>query len=129
MDIAVFSDIHGNDAALQACIDYCMGKGITNYILLGDFISDCPGVKKTMELIYVLKQYFTCYIIRGNREEYMLNNRKNGENLWEKGSGSGSLLYTASGVLRECRDLSIAMDHQLCRQSFCLVKRGTPSVL
>ncbi|WP_050008161.1 metallophosphoesterase family protein [Butyrivibrio sp. WCE2006] len=94
MDIAVFSDIHGNSAALQACIDYCMGKGITNYILLGDFISDCPGVKKTMELIYVLKQYFTCYIVRGNREEYMLNYRKNGETGWEKGSGSGSLLYT-----------------------------------
>lgn len=94
MDIAVFSDIHGNNCALQACIDYCMGKGITNYVLLGDFISDCPGVEKTMELIYVLKQYFECHIIRGNREEYMLNYRKNKEIGWEKGSGSGSLLYT-----------------------------------
>ena len=94
MDIAVFADIHGNNVALQACVDYCMGKGITNYILLGDFIGDCPGVKKTMELIYVLRQYFTCYTVRGNREEYMLNYRKAGETGWMKGSGSGSLLYT-----------------------------------
>ncbi|MBE5842855.1 MAG: metallophosphoesterase family protein [Butyrivibrio sp.] len=93
MDIAVFSDIHGNHTALQAVIDYCMGKGITNYILLGDFISDCPNPQKTMELVYVLKQYFTCYIVRGNREEYLLNYKKSGQDNWSKGSGSGNLLY------------------------------------
>ena len=94
MDIAVLGDVHSNHAALQAVIDYCMGKGITNYILLGDFISDCPNPQKTMELIYVLKQYFTCYIVRGNREEYMLSYRKGGQEGWSKGSCSGSLLYT-----------------------------------
>jgi predicted phosphodiesterase len=94
MDIAVFADVHSNHSALQACIDYCMGKGITNYILLGDFVTDCPDPQKTMELIYVLKQYFTCYIVRGHCEERLLNYRKSGENGWSKGSGSGSLLYT-----------------------------------
>ncbi len=94
MDIAIIGDVHSNHVALQAVIDYCMGKGITNYILLGDFISDCPNPQKTMELIYVLKQYFTCNIVRGNREEYMLNYRKSDRKIWSKGSGSGSLLYT-----------------------------------
>jgi predicted phosphodiesterase len=47
-----------------------------------------------MELIYVLKQYFNTYIIRGNREEYLLNYKKTGEGRWKKGSASGSLLYT-----------------------------------
>ncbi len=94
MDIAVLADVHSNHSALQACIDYCMGKGITNYILLGDFVTDCPNPQKTMELIYVLKQYFTCYIVRGHREENLLSYRKNGETGWSKGSGSGSLLYT-----------------------------------
>ena len=46
------------------------------------------------ELIYVLKQYFNTYIIRGNREEYLLNYKKTGEGRWKKGSASGSLLYT-----------------------------------
>ena len=94
MDIAIFSDVHSNHVALQACIDYCMKKGITNYILLGDYVSDCPNPQKTMELIYVLKQYFNCYIVRGNREDYLLDYRKKGEDTWSKGSGSGNLLYT-----------------------------------
>ncbi len=94
LDIAVFSDIHGNHSALQACIDYAVGKGITNFVLLGDYVTDCPNPQKTMELIYVLKQYFNTYIIRGNREEYLLNYRKSGEGNWKKGSASGSLLYT-----------------------------------
>ena len=94
MDIAVFSDVHGNYSALQASIDYAVGKGITNFLLLGDYITDCPYPQKTMELIYVLRKYFTTYIIRGNREEYLLNFRKNGEGNWKKGSASGSLLYT-----------------------------------
>lgn len=93
-DFAVFSDIHGNHSALQACIDYAMGRGITNFVLLGDYVTDCPNPQKTMEKIYVLKQYFNTYIIRGNREEYLINYRKSGAGNWKKGSASGSLLYT-----------------------------------
>ena len=94
MDLAVFSDVHGNYSALQACMDYCMGKGITNYVLLGNFVSSCPNPQKTMELIYVLKQYFNCYIVKGNREEDFLNYKNKGKELWKKGSGSGEMLYT-----------------------------------
>ena len=93
-DYAVFSDVHANHTALQACIDYAVGKGITNFVLLGDFVTDCPNPQKTMELIYVLKKYFNTYIVRGNREEYLLNYRKDGTGNWKKGSASGALLYT-----------------------------------
>ena len=41
-DFAVFSDIHGNHTAFQACVDMAMEKGITNFVLLGDFVTDCP---------------------------------------------------------------------------------------
>lgn len=94
MDIAVFSDVHSNHSALQACIDYCMGKGITNYVLLGDFVGDGPNPEKTMELIYVLQQYFKCYIVKGNREDQLLKFRKNKDDSFIKGSGSGAMLYT-----------------------------------
>lgn len=93
-DFAVFSDIHGNHSALQAAIDYACGRGITNFVLLGDYVTDCPNPQKTLEKIYVLKQYFNTYIIRGNREEYLLNYKNSGEVGWRKGSASGSLLYT-----------------------------------
>lgn len=94
MNIAVFSDIHGNHAALQACIDYCVSKGITNYVLLGDYITDCPYPQKTLDLIRVLDKYFNCYIVRGNREDYLLNYRRSSDKNWKKGSASGALLYT-----------------------------------
>lgn len=93
-DFAVFSDIHGNHSAFQAGIDYAVGRGITNFVLLGDYITDCPYPRKTLEKIYVLKQYFNTLIIRGNREEYLMNYHRSGAGNWKKGSGSGSLLYT-----------------------------------
>ncbi|WP_051226606.1 metallophosphoesterase family protein [Butyrivibrio sp. MC2013] len=94
MDIAVFSDIHANHSALQACFDKAVSLGITHFVLLGDYVSDCPNPGKTMELIYMMKKYFTCYMIRGNREDYLLDYRKKGEKRWKKGSASGALLYT-----------------------------------
>ena len=94
MDIAVFSDIHANFAAFQACFDYCITKGITRFILLGDYVTDSPFPQKTMELLYMLQQHFECVFIRGNREQYLLDYRKHGEQGWKNGSGSGALLYT-----------------------------------
>ena len=144
LDYAVFSDIHGNHSALQACLDYAVGRGITNFVLLGDYVTDCPNPQKTMELIYVLKQYFNTYIIRGNREDYLLNYRKDGTGRWKKGSASGSLLYTYQNLTdedfnffdslpgtvsfrrRESRDLSIAMDRPRTSVSFFTGKREIP---
>ena len=94
MDVAVFSDIHSNHIALQTCFDYCVSKGITRFILLGDYVTDGPFPDKTLELLYMLRQYFKCTFIRGNREQYLLDYRKKGEEGWKNGSASGSLLYT-----------------------------------
>lgn len=94
MDIAVFSDIHANHSALQACFDKAVGQGITNFLLLGDYVTDCPNPQKTMEMIYTMQKFFRVWIIRGNREEYLLDYRKRGESGWKKGSASGTLLYT-----------------------------------
>ncbi|WP_051594057.1 metallophosphoesterase family protein [Butyrivibrio sp. AE3003] len=112
MDIAVFADIHGNHSALQACIDYTMERGITNFILLGDYVSDCPYPQKTMELIYVLKQYFNTCIIRGNREEYLLNYKKRGGEGWKAGSSSGSLLYTYNNLTEKDFDFFASLQNQ-----------------
>jgi predicted phosphodiesterase len=101
MDIAVFSDIHGNYSALQACIDHAVGRGITNFMLLGDYVTDCPSPQKTMEKIYVLKQYFNTYIIKGNREDYLLDYHKSGAGNWRKGSASGALLYTYENLTQK----------------------------
>ena len=104
MDVAVFSDIHSNYVALQACFDYCVSKGITRFLLLGDYVTDGPFPAKTMELLYMLRQYFQCTFIRGNREQYLLDYRKAGAKGWKNGSASGALLYTYESLTM--RDIS-----------------------
>lgn len=94
MEVAVFSDIHANYEALKACFTWCSTRGIDHYLCLGDYVTDCPEPEKTMEMIYILRDYFKTTFIRGNREEYLLDYRNRGETGWRDGSASGSLLYT-----------------------------------
>ena len=94
MEVAVFSDIHANYEAFKACFEYCSTHGIDHYLCLGDYVSDCPEPEKTMELVYIRRDYFRSGFIRGNREDYLLDYRKRGEKGWHDGSASGSLLYT-----------------------------------
>lgn len=95
MKLAVLSDIHGNYTALQQCVEYALAGNIDTFIFLGDYIGELPYPRETMEYLYSLKQKYTCYFVRGNRDEYMLNYRRAGEKGWTKGnSASGTLLYS-----------------------------------
>ncbi len=95
MKLAVLSDIHGNYIAFRRCIEYALAREITTFIFLGDYLGELPYPQKTMEYLYALQQKYTCYFVRGNRDEYMLNYRKAGESGWVYGnSASGALLYT-----------------------------------
>ena len=76
MKLGVLSDIHGNVIALKACIDYMERENCDEYLLLGDFVSDTPYPVETLDLIYDLMKKHKCHILRGNREEYMLEQRK-----------------------------------------------------
>ena len=38
MWIGLFSDIHANREALEACLDHARGNGITRFIFLGDYV-------------------------------------------------------------------------------------------
>lgn len=94
MTIAVLSDIHGNHLALKACLDHGEARGAEGYIFLGDYISDGAYPQKTMELLYEFAGRHPCRFIRGNREEYMVEQREGKIPPWQEGSGTGSLLYT-----------------------------------
>lgn len=94
MKLAVFSDIHSNGEALNACIQYIREINIDGIIWLGDYVSDCPYPEQTMERIYALMDWIPCWFVRGNREDYMINHLKNPEDGWKSSSSTGSLLYT-----------------------------------
>lgn len=94
MKIAIIGDIHSNHIALETCINHALERDVDEFLFLGDYISDCPYPQKTMQIIYDMKKKYKCSFIRGNREDYMLNHRKNPDERWTYSSASGNLLYT-----------------------------------
>jgi len=82
MKIAVMSDIHGNNMALDAVMSDIKKEQVDKILILGDMISDFPqATKAVMDTV----KDFNAFVIRGNREEYMLE-YSNGEHgsEWEK---------------------------------------------
>lgn len=105
MDIAVLSDIHGNFVALNRCLEFAHGRGIFDFIFLGDYIGELAYPHKTMQLLYDLNNTDKCYFVKGNKEDYMLNYRANGEMGWKNNdSTTGSLLYTYSSLAEKDMD-------------------------
>ncbi len=97
--IGVIADIHSNYTAFKTAVEYMESRGITEFFLLGDFVSDTTDTRETMQFIYSLRDRYKTHILRGNREEYFIGQRKvrRGETEGEKwifNSASGSLLYT-----------------------------------
>ncbi|MBR5800978.1 MAG: metallophosphoesterase family protein [Lachnospiraceae bacterium] len=99
MKIGVISDIHSNIVALKACTSYMESVSCEEYLFLGDYVSDTPYARETMDFLYDFREKHPCRFLRGNREEYMLsqrealaNNREQERWLWN--SASGNLLFT-----------------------------------
>ena len=108
MTLVVLADIHANYAALEAAshrIDVLSPDGI---ILLGDYITDCPDPRRTLDLLHDLRKRYPVYMVRGNREEYLLGHRKalaeGKDDGWFPGSGAGALLYTYDSLTEEDLD-------------------------
>lgn len=74
-------------------------EGCEEYLFLGDYISDTPYTRETMDYLYEIVNSHKCTLLRGNREEYIIGQRRlirNGEDrgIWIKNSASGNLLFT-----------------------------------
>lgn len=94
IDIAVLSDIHSNYVALEQCIKYAVSRDINNFIFLGDYVGELAYSDRTMQVLYDMSKRYRCFFIKGNKEDYMLDYRNNGEEGWkDRNSSSGALLY------------------------------------
>jgi predicted phosphodiesterase len=67
MRLAVLADIHGNLAALEAILADMAHQGVDGIIVAGDFV-DQPQPLETVGMLRALG----CWMIRGNRENYLL---------------------------------------------------------
>lgn len=99
---AVLSDIHSNYNAFRACYEDSTAKGADLFIFLGDYISDLADPRKTLDLVYEIREKYPTVCLRGNRERYMLEYRS-GKSYFSAGSKTGSLLYTYNQL--QSRDL------------------------
>lgn len=95
MEIAVFSDIHGNYVAFEQCLAAALARGIDTLIFLGDYLGEFPYPQKTMERLYALREEKTCFFIKGNKEDYWLDRRYNENCVWKDGNVTvGALQYS-----------------------------------
>ncbi len=95
MKIAVLSDIHGNYVALQACLDVALAQGVDMFVFLGDYVAEFPYPQRTMEILYEMQEKYTCYFIRGNKEDYWITRRYDKDCVWRDGNHTvGAMHYT-----------------------------------
>ena len=52
MKIGIISDIHSNIYAFKACTEYMEKQKCDEYFFLGDYISDTPYTRETMDYLY-----------------------------------------------------------------------------
>ena len=99
MKLGVLADIHSNSRAFAACLERLEAENCDEYLLLGDYVSDTPYTEETLRMLYDLLSRETCRALRGNREDYMISQRRilRGEQegqKWLNNSASGNLLFT-----------------------------------
>lgn len=112
MKLAVISDLHGNYYALAKVLAFLRSQEIDGIIGLGDFVTDGPFPQRMMRVLREMQEEFPCYLVRGNREEYLLENIRHPQN-WKAGSSTSGLLdYTFRNLTGQDLEFS-----NICRQT------------
>lgn len=112
MKLALLSDVHANHVAFARAIECAVKAGVDGFVLMGDYACDFANPQRTFDLIADLRKKYPTWLIRGNRDEYLLDHRAGGSPEWRDGSASGSLLYTYDN-LRE-RDFALLASLPSC---------------
>ncbi len=103
MRIAAIGDIHANHTALTRCLEWIYENNIDGMVFLGDYVTDCPYPQKTVDILRNIPPRYKTWFIKGNREDYLLNYRKDPKG-WIYGSKTGNLLYTYESLTAEALD-------------------------
>lgn len=123
LNIAVLSDIHGNYAALQKCLQYAISRETDTFIFLGDYLGELAYPQKTMEIIYSVKDKYKCFFIKGNKEDYWIDYEDEPRG-WKEYDSTTGCLYYAYHNLKE-KDLQFFKSLSLKEE---LKFHGLPSI-
>ena len=100
MKLAVISDVHGNYKALEAFLKYIEEYPVDGIICLGDYVTDSPYPPRTIKLLHEMMEAYDCYVLRGNREDYLIQNFYKPQG-WHPSSPNGALYYTAKHITKK----------------------------
>lgn len=101
MQLALISDIHGNYKALEAFLEYIEDKEIDHIICLGDMVTDSPNPRRALDLLHEMAKKYPTTFIRGNREQYLIDNFYHPQGWKPYSSATGSLWHTARQITEE----------------------------
>lgn len=127
MRIAVLSDIHGNFTAFQAVTKDIKKKGIDKVIIAGDNIVDCTEPNEVLNNIKSMK----AYVIKGNREQYILDYHNGKKNEWKDHKQMGIAIWTHNELTAEninyIEKLPEQLSISLAQMDDIRVVHGSPS--
>lgn len=125
MKVAVLSDIHGNYAAFQICVEYALAQRIHTFFFLGDYVAEFPYPQRTMKMLYDMQKKYDCYFIRGNKEDYWLNRKNDPDCVWKDGNHTvGAMEYCYQNMTD--RDFTFYETLPICRE---VVLEGTSPIM
>ena len=101
MKFAILADIHGNIYALEECFKYIEKMDIDSIIWCGDYITDIPMSHNVIEFIKNIMEKYKCYIIRGNREDYIIKYHNSKNKNWSMENRNGPLLCSYNELTQE----------------------------
>ena len=101
MRLAVLSDIHGNLTALKRCFELIDHSNIDGLVFCGDYISDIPQSKEVLEYIKIKSKQYKTWIVRGNREDYLIDYHESPEKKWTMESNNAAILVAYQSLTED----------------------------
>ena len=98
MRLAVISDIHGNLLALERAFDFIESIGIDGIIWCGDYITDILLSSEVLEFIRLKNRKYKHWIVKGNREDYIIDYHNSDTKDFGSVDVTGSLLLTYNSL-------------------------------
>ncbi|MDP3486452.1 MAG: metallophosphoesterase family protein [Bacillota bacterium] len=123
--VALISDVHSCFLGLDLVLRDATKRGIDEFIFCGDYVSDGPEGEEAIQRIKGLKGY----IIRGNREDYMLAYHDGKASGWNDSLQCAPLLWTYNRLSKSSLDFIRTLPANLSislRGQDILISHGSP---
>ena len=98
MRLAVISDIHGNLPALEKTFAFIEKIKIDGIIWCGDYVTDIMLSSEVLEFIRLKNKKYKHWIVKGNREDYMIDYHNSSDKDFSSIDVTGSLLLTYNSL-------------------------------